>query len=222
MPRLPLRVLVMLPLSLANHAAAIASDVRVVDGDTIEINGTTVRLYGIDAPEAGQRCARRGRGTWPCGRDAIAAVVRLVAAGDVMCDDRGQDDYGRTLAVCTASGIEINRALVDEGLAWSFRRYSDHYSEAEDAAREHGAGVWQSATETPWEYRAHRWDVAAQVAPAGCPIKGNVNRDGARIYHAPWSPWYDRTKIDEAAGERWFCNETEALAAGWRAPAWGQ
>lgn len=209
-------------MAIGLATAAAAADVRVVDGDTIEIDGTTVRLYGIDAPEAGQRCARRGRGAWPCGRDAIAAVVRLVAAGDVLCDYRGRDDYDRLLAVCTAGVVEINRALVDDGLAWSFRRYSDRYNDAEDAARERGTGVWRSATEAPWEYRAHRWDVAAQAAPAGCPIKGNINRDGVHIYHPPWSPWYDRTKIDEGAGERWFCDEAEAVAAGWRAPTWGR
>lgn len=210
------------PLAVGLATAAAASDVRVIDGDTIEVDGETVRLYGIDAPEAGQPCARRGRGAWPCGRDAITAVARLVATGNVMCDDRGRDAYGRVLAVCSAGGVEINRALVDNGLAWSFRRYSDRYADAEDAAHERGVGVWQSSTEPPWEYRAHRWDVAAQAAPAGCPIKGNINRDGVRIYHPPWSPWYDRTKVDEKSGERWFCDEAKAIAAGWRAPAWGQ
>jgi hypothetical protein len=32
----------------------------------------------------------------------------------------------------------------------------------------------------------------------------------------PWSPWYARVKIDVSRGERWFCSEAEALAAGWR------
>ena len=48
-------------------------------------------------------------------------------------------------------------------------------------------------------------------------IKGNVARDGERIYHTPWSPWYGRTKISEGKGERWFCDEGAAQAAGWRA-----
>ncbi len=50
-----------------------------------------------------------------------------------------------------------------------------------------------------------------------CPIKGNISKTGERIYHTPWSPWYSRTKINEATGERWFCDESEAAAAGWRA-----
>ena len=53
----------------------------------------------------------------------------------------------------------------------------------------------------------------------GCPIKGNINRDGELIYHTPWgSQWYDRTKINPDQGERWLCSEREALDAGWRAP----
>jgi hypothetical protein len=50
----------------------------------------------------------------------------------------------------------------------------------------------------------------------GCPIKGNINDEGEHIYHTPWSPWYSRTKINETKGERWFCDEAEAMAAGWR------
>ena len=49
--------------------------------------------------------------------------------------------------------------------------------------------------------------------------KGNINRDGERIYHTPWgSQWHDRTRISAAKGEQWFCSEREALDAGWRAP----
>ncbi len=55
-------------------------------------------------------------------------------------------------------------------------------------------------------------------ADAACAIKGNINRRGERIYHRPGSASYDDTRIDERRGERWFCTEEEARAAGWRAP----
>ena len=54
-----------------------------------------------------------------------------------------------------------------------------------------------------------------QAAPNGCAIKGNVTAHG-RIYHMPWSPWYEQVKIEARKGKRWFCSEAEALAAGWR------
>ena len=47
-------------------------------------------------------------------------------------------------------------------------------------------------------------------------IKGNITRTG-QIYHMPWDRWYDKTRIELSKGERWFCTETEAVAAGWRA-----
>jgi len=53
--------------------------------------------------------------------------------------------------------------------------------------------------------------------PGNYPIKGNINAKGEKIYHAPWSKHYAATKIDTSKGERWFCSEAEAKAAGWRA-----
>jgi hypothetical protein len=49
-----------------------------------------------------------------------------------------------------------------------------------------------------------------------CRIKGNINMSGERIYHLPGHPYYDETRIDLARGERWFCSEEQARAAGWR------
>jgi hypothetical protein len=46
--------------------------------------------------------------------------------------------------------------------------------------------------------------------------KGNIANSGERIYHLPGGAFYDRTKIDQSAGERWFCSEQEAQVAGWR------
>jgi hypothetical protein len=97
-------------------------------------------------------------------------------------------------------------------------RYSDVYVEQEARARNAGNGIWQAETQAPWDYRADRWERAAEASPRpGCPIKGNIAQDGEHIYHTSWSPWYKRTKIDQDKGERWFCDEAEAVEAGWRA-----
>lgn len=198
-----------------------ASAAEVIDGDTLIVGGTTYRLHGIDTPEAGQKCNRPGGGTWRCGNEATDALVAMVRNKTVLCDNRGKDDYDRTIAVCNADGTELNSALVEAGLAWAFRKFSNDYIKAEAAARAMQIGIWRAPTETAEEYRARRWHVAKQQAPEGCPIKGNISRNG-RIYHTPWSPWYDRTKLSVSKGERWFCSEREALNAGWRAPRWGK
>ena len=206
-------------LLLATQAIA-QSGVRVVDGDTLQIGQTTYRLFGIDAPEHGQKCMTRGGGSWSCGKEATEYLQKLVLAGSVQCDDRGQDRYGRTIAICRTGGKDVNEQMVSSGHAWAFLRYSREYEAAEGTARGQGIGIWQAQTQPAWDYRADKWARAEDQAPNGCPIKGNISKSGM-IYHTPWSPFYTRTKINTAKGERWFCSEDEAKAAGWRAPRWG-
>nr|WP_244914928.1 thermonuclease family protein [Rhizobium sullae] len=207
-------------LSNVAHAHA-TSVVRVVDGDTIAISGVIYRLHGIDAPEAGQKCNSSTGNAWNCGKEAISMLEGLVLGHTVECDDRGQDDYGRTIGVCKVGSQDLNAIMVETGHAWAFRKYSEDYGSLEDIAHQKHVGIWQAETETPWDFRAAKWAVAKQDAPDGCPIKGNIS-DNGHIYHAPWSPWYVRTKVSTKNGERWFCSEKEAVQAGWRAPYWGR
>ena len=204
-------------ISLADRAAKapLVGAARVIDGDTIDIAGTRVRLEGIDAPEIAQTCGRRMLGTWRCGEAATAAMRRLTAEQVLSCDRRGVDKYKRVLGVCFNAGKDINAEMVREGLAWAFVKYSQSYVREEAQARAERVGVWQGEAQPPWEFRAHRWAGAGETAPSGCAIKGNVSRSG-RIYHMPWSPWYEKVTIEARRGERWFCSEAEALAAGWR------
>ncbi|MEL7344082.1 MAG: thermonuclease family protein [Pseudomonadota bacterium] len=189
----------------------------MVDGDTLEIDGTIYRLNGIDAPEHGQRC-----GDWACGSDATNALADLVKGRDVTCQPIAQDRYGRVIATCFTGGRDISAAMIDNGLAWAFLKYSDAYETHQLVSKEKAQGVFSDDYAAPWDFRERRWKAAQgqeRDAPSGCPIKGNISENG-RIYHAPWSPWYDRTRINEGKGERWFCSESEAVAAGWRAPRW--
>ncbi len=209
-----IRLLAILLLFAASSALA---ETRVIDGDTLEIDGVTYRLNGIDAPEHGQRC-----GDWNCGAEATLALAELVRGHDVVCQALSKDRYGRVIATCFAGGQDLGAKMIDQGLAWAFLRYSDTYMSDELVSREKAEGVFSNDFTTPWDFRAERWSTAEareKAAPPGCPIKGNISRNG-QIYHAPWSPWYSRTRIDTSRGERWFCSEADAVAAGWRAPRW--
>jgi endonuclease YncB( thermonuclease family) len=202
-------------------SAAVSGDaVRIVDGDTLDLGRATFRLHGIDAPEYGQRCSKETGAMWDCGKEATQLLQDLVRDQKVTCDDRGSDGYGRTIAVCRTTDFNLNAEMVSRGMAWAFRKYSDDYVEIEGQAKSKGVGVWQAETQTPWEYREAKWNVGVQEASEGCAIKGNISKN-RKIYHAPWSPWYSRTKVSPEKGERWFCDESEAVAAGWRAPIWG-
>ena len=209
-------------IAASDSAAVIIGPVTIVDGDTLELGAVRIRLHGIDAPEAGQRCGEaNGRGSWACGTEATNRLAELAERAAVQCRVRDRDQYSRIIAVCLAGDININAALVEEGYAWAYRRFSEEYVEHEARARAAGRGIWQGQAQAAWDYRANRWAFAASSAPrSDCPIKGNINRKGERIYHTPWSPWYDRTRIDESKGQRWFCNEGEAEAAGWRPARW--
>jgi len=201
-------------LILVFLAAPAMAGTRIIDGDTIELDGVTYRLNGIDAPEQGQRC-----GNWRCGVAATEKLAALVAGKAVRCDASGTDGYGRTIATCFAGNVDLGKAMIEAGVAWAFHRYSDVYAQDEQTAKARGLGIWSGTYTAPWDFRAEMWTDAAQKAPEGCPIKGNIS-DNGHIYHAPWSPWYSRTRINTARGERWFCSEAEAIEEGWRAPHW--
>jgi endonuclease YncB( thermonuclease family) len=221
MPLLPSAAVFSLgPVALAGETRIIG-EARVIDGDTLDIGPVRIRLHGIDAPEAGQRCGKKTGGSWRCGDRATGRLAELVDGKEIECAARHRDHYGRIIAVCYADEAEVNELLIREGLAWAFTRYSQDYVAAEAEAQAGLVGIWQGEAEASWDYRANRWERAAAEAPrAGCPIKGNINRQGEKIYHTPWSPWYDRTQIDKSKGQRWFCDEAEAEAAGWRPARW--
>ncbi len=205
-------------LSATAARAEISGPADIKDGDTFDIGLVRIRLHGIDAPELAQTCATRRGGEWNCGSQAADRLANLTAGKTVTCEGRERDAYGRIIAVCRADGIDLGETLVAEGLAWAYLEYSDDYIEGEARARAAGTGIWQQQTMTAWEYRDNRWARAAGESPrAGCPIKGNISAGGDRIYHTPWSKYYGRTRIDTSKGEAWFCDENEAVAAGWRA-----
>ena len=91
----------------------------------------------------------------------------------------------------------------------------------EGAARVAKRGIWRGDFVAPWNWRRGERLAGSKAASTEgpgrrCRIKGNISRDGSRIYHIPGGQFYDRTRIATGRGERWFCSEAEARAAGWR------
>lgn len=208
-----------LPFVSAAPLRAVAADLvgqaSVVDGDTIEVHGVRIRLHGIDAPESGQVCFADGV-QWRCGQQAALALDARIAGRTVSCSERDVDRYGRVVAVCSAGGEDLNAWLVAEGWALAYRRYSLDYVDEEAAAAAARRGIWRGEFVAPWDWRQGARVEDSAVTPGNCAIKGNINREGERIYHVPGGMFYERTRIDSTRGERWFCSEGEAIAAGWR------
>ena len=195
----------------------ITGKARVIDGDTIEVGGQRIRLHGLDAPELRQTCLGY-RGVFPCGEHARRMLSREADGQEVTCQERGQDRYGRVLAVCHVEGLDLGAHMVRLGWALAYREYSLDYVDAEKSAKALITGLWRTRFVPPWEWRrGKRLELPEQAdISSRCPIKGNLGRGGERIYHVPGGQYYGRTKIDQSKGERWFCTEEEATAAGGR------
>jgi endonuclease YncB( thermonuclease family) len=143
-------------LPAAASAQTLVGKATAVDGDSLSVGGMSIRLFGIDAPEGKQTCTRDGA-EWACGEEAARQLSSLVQGQQVVCRGRGTDDYGRTIAVCQASGLELNRTMVQQGWAVAFRNYSSDYIADEERAKVAKAGIWSSTFVMPveWEQHAH-------------------------------------------------------------------
>ena len=142
-----LRLATLLVLLAVPAAAQTATD-----GDTIKVDGTTWRLWGIDAPETQQACADG----WPAGLEATATMRRLIDGRAVACEFRGHDRYRRSIGLCRADGQDLGAAMVELGMAWAFTRYSSDYIGQERSAIGARAGVHAHDCAKPWDWRAQR------------------------------------------------------------------
>lgn len=167
---------------------------RVIDGDTLVTdNGDTVRLAGIDAPEYPQGCL---------GDEAKDRLGELVDDQTLKIEKLAKlDNFGRTLGFVFLDDVPLNQTLVEEGLAKSEGTnlaYSIDIIKAETGAKTLQKGIWSNLCLNP-----------------NCVIKGNVRKDNdTKIYHLSNCYNYSKIVIDESGGDKWFCTEAEAKAAG--------
>lgn len=134
----------------------ISGRVSVVDGDTLEMHGQRIRLWGIDAPEGSQSCEAAGA-SYKCGVEAARALDRWLNGRPVTCTPLDRDRYQRIIARCSVDRADLGAWLVTEGHAVRYARYaSAAYRKEEDAARAARRGVWQGAFQAPWDWRRER------------------------------------------------------------------
>jgi endonuclease YncB( thermonuclease family) len=142
-----------------NRSAEIHGDIVgkawVIDGDTIDISGSRLRLQGIDAPESNQTCTDAGNRAWQCGRAATRELTELIAGRPLKCEALGLDHYRRVLAVCALpDGSDVNAWMVRQG--WALAYYSAAYRSEEAQAHAAKRGIWSGSFMPPWEWRHRR------------------------------------------------------------------
>ena len=129
-----------------------AQDLRVVDGDTIHLNGEKIRFTGIDTPELKQTCIKEGV-IEPCGVTAKKFLIEKIGNNKVNCISEGKDQYKRTLAECFVNGESLSSYLVRSGYGFAYRRYSKKFIPDEDYAKANKIGMWSMDFQYPWDYR---------------------------------------------------------------------
>jgi endonuclease YncB( thermonuclease family) len=204
-----------LPSLMTDASSTLKGRAVAVSGDTLRVARTTVALSGIEAPIDGQTCVSDDARRWRCDAAAETALARLLRSGPVTCELSGADDSGRRSGTCLQGERDVAAELVRNGHVFAQTGFLSSYGSLENEAQAAKAGIWGGEAARPSDYRAQKWEEAKREAPEGCPIKGKVT-GGRRIYVLPWARDYERVKITGRRGERWFCSEDEALAAGWK------
>ncbi|MCA1385603.1 MULTISPECIES: thermonuclease family protein [unclassified Bradyrhizobium] len=220
-------------------AAKLSGPPRILDGNTIELEKTTLRLSGIDAPETDQICLDAHGRKWACGVAARDELIKHSNGRTWDCHTTGVDEYGRSRGRCFIEGEDVNAWMVRSGWALSSPS-ANTYVIYEVVASKAYAGLWSGAFIAPWDWRrrnkgtiiigASSVPIDAQELLLGsallsdppsseCLIKGTVGHNGERLYHLPGQFGYEQIDMTKKPGERWLCSESEAEATGWRKAA---
>ena len=139
--------------ALAFDARPIVGQASVIDGDTIEIHGQRIRLFGIDAPEGRQLCDDAHGKSYRCGQRASLALSDKIGRHTVSCEPRDIDRYRRVVAICRIDATDLNAWIVSEGLAIAYRYFSRKYVPEEEQARKAKRGIWAGSFMEPYKWR---------------------------------------------------------------------
>jgi len=234
-------LIVILAMFAASQSFAANSVVR--DGGTIDVNGVTYRLGGIDAPAADQVCIDDHADSWACGAEARDQLASLIGSHDVRCEDLGTDvTYTKWhVGICTAGedATSLNQLLARRGLAVnSASAGQSRFGDDETDAKTNRRGLWKGCFIAPQDFRAGRKDgpllgsacradkdreiravlfPQEPAMPSGCGIKGKYALR-ARVTGniGIYHLQACRSYPAMTNPDRWFCSEDDAKAAGFR------
>jgi|TARA_B110000971_G_C19605634_1_gene318105 endonuclease YncB( thermonuclease family) len=146
-------LVILFTLSLKVIAGEISGVPSITDGDTIKILNKRIRLHGIDAPEKKQICIKNFK-EYSCGQEATNALKKKIDGKLVTCKVQNKlDRYKRYIGVCLLGDVNLNKWMVRNGYAVSYRRYSKDYIEDENYAKKKKTGLWSGNFIHPEKWR---------------------------------------------------------------------
>ena len=134
---------------------------KVIDGDTIKIRKSKIRLYGIDAPESKQICQKPWltisflsfNRDYPCGEISTKKLKNKINNKYILCKSFNKDRYKRFIAECYENKTNVNKWMVQNGYAVAYRKYSNKFISYENLAKKEKLGLWMGTFEMPWVWR---------------------------------------------------------------------
>ena len=139
-------------LGLLFSDPSLANNLKVIDGDTIVLNGEKIRFSGIDTPELKQTCLKDNEEVG-CGMFAKMLLIKKIGNNTPICIGKEKDFYKRTLAECFVNGESLSKFLVRSGYAFAYRKYSTKFVKDEDFAKKNKLGMWSMTFQYPWDFR---------------------------------------------------------------------
>lgn len=216
----------------SSHAAEISGVPTITDADTVVINGASIRLLGIDAPESDQICLDKNGEFVKCGIEARDAVIKQFGGKEWTCRTQGRT-YKRELGTCFVEQQDVGHWIVSQGWALSFRKYAHPYDSEEQHAKDQCTGLWAWSFHAPWDWRRRNCEteivgcvsvpIDAREKLCGprfippdprCTIKATL-RAGSCVYHVEGGHYYGALDMS-GSNKRWFCTEIDAQAVGCR------
>jgi len=203
-------------LSRESHAGSRERSVTAIDGDTIQLDGQVIQLYGIDAPEIGQHCLDGG--VWhACGLAAAHELNKQLRLSrrQVSCQPVQAPDTGEY--VCFAGDVDVAEALLMAGYVTARADANPDYRELEVKAKEARLGLWHSDFVPPADWRrGERLADEPNGGAEGCPIKAVAASGAPGRYYVPTDEGYESVTLDPAQGDRRYCSDETARQDGWR------
>lgn len=178
-----MRLLLVSILVLLSASSVVAADLvgqaSIVDGDTLDIHGERIRLWGVDAPETTQLCSGRDKRPYHCGALAANTLDTVTRGKTVRCTPLDQDRYGRVVARCAVGATDLGQMLVSRGLAVEEPQYSHHrYTADQIAARVARRGLWAGHFVEPSDYRSCMHAAGGRMATC------------SEVVQKPWWKWW--------------------------------